>query len=392
MEMETIHHTIKWNQREIIEEQQYLFNNNLETDCVLISAQGKHIQAHQVVLSSSSDFFRTILSDSPSVVGSPTIHIPDADTCVLEAMLRFIYTGETTITSDHFSALIAICNLLHIKGCIANGFTVNGAYMKTDSSIIEKYNRSSESCSSEEYLMVTQAESANSEDDTVESYYFEEYLDDEGPTDVVKEDQTIIEHEDDETREDDDVVSDFIGFEIENSTEEIETLALKSCAENPQQYFKRQRNVSRQASTRSSNSQIDKALNEVSNGKTIHRLSVEYNLPRSTLYHRFRNNENLRQNYRLERKSALDSAVRAVLHERLSLKIAADRFKVPKTAIWREVRKYEQYQPANKEITAERQNAQSEILSGKSLTSISAKYGKNKTYIFVNLFIYSFIL
>lgn len=55
--------------------------------------------------------------------------------------------------------------------------------------------------------------------------------------------------------------------------------------------------------------------------------------------------------------------------------MAADRYKVPKTAIWREVRKNDQYQPSNKEVTEERQNAQREILSGKSLTSISAKYG-----------------
>lgn len=115
-------------------------------------------------------------------------------------------------------------------------------------------------------------------------------------------------------------------------------------------------------------------------GKTIHRLSVEYNLPRSTLYHRFRNNDNLKQNYRLERKSALENAVKAVLQERLSLKTAADRYNVPKTAIWREVRKCGQYQPSNKELTIERKNAQREILSGKSLTSISAKFGKNNYF------------
>lgn len=100
-------------------------------------------------------------------------------------------------------------------------------------------------------------------------------------------------------------------------------------------------------------------------------------MPRSTLYHRFRNNDNLKQNYRLERKSALENAVKAVLQERLSLKTAADRYNVPKTAIWREVRKCGQYQPSNKEVTIERKNAQREILSGKSLTSISAKFGKN---------------
>lgn len=63
---------------------------------------------------------------------------------------------------------------------------------------------------------------------------------------------------------------------------------------------------------------------------------------------------------------------------------------MPKTAIWREVRKCEQYQPSTKEITIERQNAQNEILSGKSLTSISVKYGMNLERIrfFSMLFIY----
>lgn len=102
---------------------------------------------------------------------------------------------------------------------------------------------------------------------------------------------------------------------------------------------------------------------------------MEYNVPRSTLYHHFRNNEHLKRNYRSERKKGLEDAVNAVLYERTSLKKASDKFHIPKTAIWREVRKYEQYQPSNKEITEERLNAQQEILEGKSLTAISAKYG-----------------
>lgn len=374
MDSPALIHTIKWkdHKKEIIEEQKYLFNSHLESDCTLISAQGVRIQSHQIILSSSSEFFRKILSELPISVEAPTIHIPDVDTSVLEAVLKFIYTGECNIASSYLTSLLEICNFLDIKGCVANGFTLNGTALKVsggDENVVNKpYNSSIDSWSCEEYMVVTQSESVNSEEESIEPDYLEEYLEDEA---IIKEEQLLMENEDDEDRQEE---NEFISFEFEKEVEDSSSILTKDGTDNPESSIKRQRNMNRQG-VRSTSSQIDKALNEVNNGKTIHRLSVEYNLPRSTLYHRFRNNENLKQNYRLERKSALDSAIQAVLNERLSLKMAADKYKIPKTAIWREVRKFDQYQPSNKEVTAERQNAQREILSGKSLTSISAKYG-----------------
>lgn len=345
---------IKWNnhKEEIFKEQQYLFDNNLECDCILISAQGDRIQTHQVVLSSSSEFFRHILSELPPTVEAPTIYIPDIETSVLEAIVKFIYTGVTNVSSTYLATLLESCEFLHIKGCVANGFTLKGSSLKIEHNAqrnaavretIKKYNNS-ESWSSEEYLIVAQIESANSEceEEATEPNYIEEYLDDDGFIDI-KDEQMLIDTQQQEGNDDDDNDDDvgdddedsrqeagvshsneFIAFEIEKSTED-ESIALKTAKDNivKHETFKRNRSTV----NRSSNSQIDKALNEVNNGKTIHRLSVEYNLPRSTLYHRFRNNENLKQNYRLERKSALDNAVRAVLNERLSLKVAADRYK-----------------------------------------------------------------
>lgn len=361
-------HKIKWNhhKQEIISEQQYLFDNSLECDCVLVSAEGKRFQAHQVVLSSSSEFFHKILSELPPFVDLPIIHIPDAETCIIESILRFVYTGATTIASTYLTSLLEFCNTLNIKGCVANGFTLNGSSQK-ETEVNKPHKKSCESWSSEEYLVVTQADGGIREDDCIENNepdYLEEYLDDFEIKPEIGEDEF-----DDDRNES--TEGEFIAFEIETQSEQMEVIPAKSNAHSSIEVKRPNR-----PGTRSTNSEIDKALNEVNNGKTIHRLSVEYNLPRSTLYHRFRNNENLKQNYRVERKSALDSAVRAVLHEKLSLKTAADRYKIPKTAIWREVRKCENYQPSNKEITTERQNAQLEILSGKSLTSISTKYGR----------------
>lgn len=122
-------------------------------------------------------------------------------------------------------------------------------------------------------------------------------------------------------------------------------------------------------------SEIDRALNEISTGKTIHQLSIEYKVPRSTLYHKFRTNDNLKTIYRSERKMAMQQAVTAVIGGGLSLTKAAERFLVPKTGIWRELRKTEDYQAPTKDLSDIRLQAQNEIIEGKSLTSISMKYG-----------------
>lgn len=106
----------------IINEQQYLFKNNIACDCILVSAEGK-MNCHQIVLSSASEFFRKILSEVPASI-EPTIHIPDADSNVLEAMLKFIYTGETNISISHLTDLLELCEVLCIKGIITNGCTL----------------------------------------------------------------------------------------------------------------------------------------------------------------------------------------------------------------------------------------------------------------------------
>lgn len=329
--------TIRWkdHRKKIFEEQQYLFDNNLECDCVLISAQGKRILAHQIVLSASSEFFQNVLSELPPHIELPTIHLPDVDTCILEAIVKFIYTGQTQVGLIHLTTLMEFCNFLGIKCYIENKFTVakignelNQIMVSEYGSAAQSYDKSlSESLSDDEYLESTEMDDANQQelDDDLESIepdYLEEYLDDDSMIDI-KEEQISLDNDDYNDSKTEQIDSDFMAYETENTAaaENIEIAGV----DNSQMVMRRQ---CRRQGTRSTNVQIDKALNEVNNGKTIHRLSVEYNLPRSTLYHRFRNNENLKQNYRSERKSALDNAVRAVLNERLSLKMAADRYKV----------------------------------------------------------------
>lgn len=308
-----------------------LFENCSDFDAVVISSDGKEFNVHQAVLSSGSDFFFEILREVPAGI-VPTIYIPDANSSVLESIFAFIYTGEISIASECLMQILDICHLLKIKGGIENGITIN--QISSDEILAEEHQDQKE-------LVSVAASPANAS----EEFFPVEYLEYDVSNDI---ELTEIE----EQAEDDDDVK------CEDELSELDE----------ENQMKSKRKLTRAAN-------VETVLNEVTKGKTIHQLSVEYNLPRSTLYHRFRKNINLKQSYRSERRTALDNAVRCVMEERMSLKKASDRFNLPKTAIWRELRKYNQYQPPSKELPQERLEAQNEILMGKSLTSISVKYG-----------------
>lgn len=218
MDSPQILHTIKWSEhkKNIIEEQKYLFDNNVESDCSLISANGERFQCHQAILSSSSEFFRKMLSDVPQFLESTTICIPDIESSVLEAIIKFIYTGKTNIASGSLTSLLEFCNVLNIKGCVANGFTLKGTALKVDNENRPCNSSFSESWSSEEYL-VSHTESVNSELDITESDYFnEEYLEDDGITDIKEE-----------------LIVDVIDFEIENPVENIASNSVYSNIDEP---------------------------------------------------------------------------------------------------------------------------------------------------------------
>lgn len=316
-------------------------NNNSSYDVILVSSDGKHFKTHKIVLSSSSDFFHTILLDVPSGI-TPTVYLPDADSTVLECLLLFVYGGESSVKSADFTKVLELCQFLQIKGFITQDYSVNGIKVGTyDDTTNETI-----------------------KDDQPEEEFAVEYLD---CVDV------------DENYSDDAELEDMLEEEgLDNYThlaiERNEPVNKNNMNSDPKPKAMRSRRTYCQVS-RNKHSEFDVALSELSTGKTIHQLSIEYNLPRSTLYQKFRSNESLKQNYRSERRFALDQAVRCVMEERLSLKKASDRYNLPKTAIWRELRKYHHYQPPSKAISQERQNAQDEILTGKSLTSISNKYG-----------------
>lgn len=362
--------TIKWLEysSNLLQEQKELYANEQEYDSILISSDGKQFKTHQIILSGSSEFFYNILKDVPAAI-NPTIYIPDAKAIVIESLLTFIYTGETSIPSAHLSDILDMCQFLQIKGFISSDCLVNGIKVSLDDYM-----------SHENHTIITTEESAVGNENYVllEDYESKDLIgtnsDDEFSIEYLECEEYDGNSNSNENENTDEKLCDSNDEIIENNSDsefkDCGPLTMDNTAKNK---LKRKKSAYRQVS-RNINSEIDQALSEVAKGKTIHQLSLEYNLPRSTLYHKFRKNESLKKNYRSERRSALDQAVRTVMEEQLSLKKAADRYNLPKTAIWRELKKYHQYQPPTKEPTQDRQNAQNEIILGKSLTSISLKY------------------
>lgn len=322
----------------------YENHNNSSYDVILVSSDGKQFKSHKIVLSSCSDFFYTILIDVPMEI-IPTIYLPDADSTVVECLLSFVYMGESSMGSAHLTKVMDLCKFLEIKAFLTHDFTVDGIPGSTydDGTPNEIIQQISDAYPEDEFA-VEYLDCVDVDDNLSSVADSEIHLD---PEDNGN--NSYWPRETDEVASKDDV-----------NAEGKHKVKRKGSA-----YGQLSRNMQ---------SDFDMALGELSKGKTIHQLSIEYNLPRSTLYQKFRSNEMLKQNYRSERRFALEQAVRCVMEERLSLKKASDRYNLPKTAIWRELRKYHHYQPPSKTVSQERQDAQQEILTGRSLTSISIKY------------------
>lgn len=331
-----------------------LYEESKDFDVLIIGSDGNQLKAHRAVLSMCSEFLHSILLNVPAEI-IPTIHIPDIDSMILDTIFMFVYTGEVFIAPESMDKFTEACDFLRIDCFTDNKVTIHQINSdRNESSDLFAGNIEE---SSKAFMLLDNDEQNVEETDD----FAIEYLEFDDGSEQYMEDGAI-QHD-----------VEYVPGE-ENASLEISSEGNDDSLENTEEISKSPRKL-RQSNRRSKNSTIESVLSEISKGKTINQLSIEHNLPRSTLYHRLCKDENLKQNYRSERRSALDQAVRSVMEERMSLKKASDRFKLPKTAIWRELRKYHQYKPPEREVPQERIEAQNEIMSGKSLTSISMKYG-----------------
>ncbi|KAJ9574752.1 hypothetical protein L9F63_008066, partial [Diploptera punctata] len=90
-----------------------LLTNSTLVD-VTLAAEGKHLQAHKVVLSACSTYFQSLFQSSPCQ--HPIVILKDVKYNDLKTMVDFMYYGEVNVSQDQLPAILKTAEMLKIKG------------------------------------------------------------------------------------------------------------------------------------------------------------------------------------------------------------------------------------------------------------------------------------
>ena len=82
-------------------------------DVTLICGDGK-VDAHKVILSAGSTFFKKILKENHH--SKPLIYLKGVKFSELNSVLRFVYHGEANIAMANLSSFLALAKELEVKG------------------------------------------------------------------------------------------------------------------------------------------------------------------------------------------------------------------------------------------------------------------------------------
>ena len=81
---------------------------------VSLACDGDTIKCHKVVLSACSNYFQSLLLENQHP--HPLIILRDVPAKDMQALIRFMYTGEVTVVQSQLNSLIRVADLLKIKG------------------------------------------------------------------------------------------------------------------------------------------------------------------------------------------------------------------------------------------------------------------------------------
>merc|ERR1712128_85691 len=96
--------------REIREEKDFF-------DCTL-SCGSRQIQAHKLILSACSPFFRSILRQNPHQ--QPLLYLKGVHFTDLQSVLNFMYHGEVNVAQEELNSFLAVAEDLQVKGLTQN--------------------------------------------------------------------------------------------------------------------------------------------------------------------------------------------------------------------------------------------------------------------------------
>ncbi|CAG9770984.1 unnamed protein product [Ceutorhynchus assimilis] len=81
---------------------------------VTLAAEGKHLQAHKVVLSACSSYFQSLFTINPCQ--HPIVILKDVKFIDLKIMVDFMYYGEVNVSQEQLPYILKTAEMLKIKG------------------------------------------------------------------------------------------------------------------------------------------------------------------------------------------------------------------------------------------------------------------------------------
>jgi len=97
---------------------------------VTLACDDEQIQAHKVILSACSPFFRNILRRNPHQ--HPLLYLKGVKYSDIQSVLNFMYHGEVNVAQEELNSFLAVAEELRVKG-LTQGPNANASKPKPDS-------------------------------------------------------------------------------------------------------------------------------------------------------------------------------------------------------------------------------------------------------------------
>ena len=91
---------------------------------VTLACENSQIQAHKVILSACSPFFRGVLKQNPHQ--HPLLYLKDVRYKDLESVLNFMYHGEVNVAQDQLNSFLLVAEDLQVKGLTQSNSSSSG--------------------------------------------------------------------------------------------------------------------------------------------------------------------------------------------------------------------------------------------------------------------------
>ena len=90
---------------------------------VTLSCGDEQVQAHKVIISACSPFFRDVLMKNPHA--HPLLYLKGVKYTCLQSLLTYMYCGEVTVRQEDLASFIAVAEDLKVKGLYQDNTATN---------------------------------------------------------------------------------------------------------------------------------------------------------------------------------------------------------------------------------------------------------------------------